>query len=762
MGGVTACTLAASDTAPTPNGHSAEDTLPAYMERLADLHSRWHRAARLVHEGKGKEAETLLGQPAPDGVPEVWGRQHESMANSLRYRRRWKMPQEPWWYMAAGAADLALEAYAKQPTRQQNPSHYSQCLVILGRYQEARAFLKGVLRSKDMASDWRSTFERRIETLNTLGQNAKPTLAFHRAYYLECSTGIDLTDILLVWRTPAEGPKAKEKGELLAALFREEDDPHGEKLALSWTAARTDDPAAAAEALVGAANAAHKAKRVADAIAGWRTVEARYPNTPAWGKAVFNIGLTLKEQGRHRDAIAQFRKMFEGEVNDRERGGHIMEAYRNYRPRAQWEIGHCYFALGEYRQALRAYETTERKYPFRSWCGTCMAEFKYDYAFRKGLCHDWLGETREALKQYYQAAFGFGVAPKPPPAIRMVDIYEAAGRLDAFESLLDAIDAWQRSVYLRMAEMEGSEVDPDRIKQFLPTRQAREVLAIRRHGIRKEWDALLPLLDKQNSCVHLYEHDAFRRTWQAVQAARLLTRDPAATRPLLVERLKHTEGYAIDWTLYALALCGGDEAARAIRTKVGEPYRTGSAIYALSLMGEKGRRAIDEIEAAGTETATGYIRMYREGTLGARNRDEAFPPVPENVQVPTRLAELDDRVAYEQSLPETVTVDRRTPEATLETLFTALLIADADAFMPCTDGRKFWKGVYRDIARKPGGRLTWEVGKAVDAPSGRAKVLTTLEIHRDIESRKTKTEKVVFVLEKRDAGWTVVGVEEPR
>ncbi|GAH76774.1 unnamed protein product, partial [marine sediment metagenome] len=200
--------------------------------------------------------------------------------------------------------------------------------------------------------------------------------------------------------------------------------------------------------------------------------------------------------------------------------------------------------------------TTQEKYPFQSWCGTCSAGFEYNYAFRQGLCHDWLGETREALKHYYRASFGNLMAQEPEGFIRMVDIYDSAGKLDAFEALLDQVDDWLRSMYLRRAEMEGSKVDPQRVKEFAPTRLAREVLEIRRHGLRKEWDALLTLLDKQNSCTHLYESGAFHRTWKAVQAARLLARDPAATRPLLLDRLEHAEGYAVDWTIYALALCG--------------------------------------------------------------------------------------------------------------------------------------------------------------------------------------------------------------
>jgi len=644
-GWAAAQTLADADTAATASAQrTADEDLASYMDLLAGLQSRWQQAAALLREGKAGAANTLLGEFPFDDVPDGWRHRHEGIAVELRNRGPWNIRPASW-YAETEAAALAVEAFANdiqsgaRLTGLREPSRYSQCLVELRRYGEARAVLEETLRSEEMASDWRAFFEARLKALASLRDGEMLPFAFYAAYYnLDCPR---LSVFLDVWQTPAEGPQAKEKGQLLAALFRKMQDRHGEKLALLWTAAQAgDDPSAAAEALVGAANGDYEAKRIDEAIARWRAVETQYPNTSAWGKAVFNIGLALKDQGRYREAIAQFSKMFAAQVDDREPGGSIMEAYRNYRANAQWEIGHCFFALGDYGAALDAYRTTQEKYPFQSWCGTCQAGFEYDYAFRQGLCHDWLGETREALKHYYRAAFSLD-GSETAVVRRIADLYEGAGKLEVLQHLLDETDRYTIIRWKREAGKEAKEIDPKVLERLRPTRTIRRLLEIRDLARRGETERLVALLRVTRTVASPGKAHTRRSEWEAAEAARLLAQQPDKAVPLLKARLLKPRDNNTKWIFWALGLCGTDKALEALRALASDPYVQRDVVCAIAAGGENGRRALEELEKAGV--AVQYIAQYREGTLV--EPDVEFPPMPEDAKVPERLAELEDEVA---------------------------------------------------------------------------------------------------------------------
>src|SRR4051812_44421268 len=63
-------------------------------------------------------------------------------------------------------------------------------------------------------------------------------------------------------------------------------------------------------------------------------------------------------------------------VNDCDPSGNLMEAYRNYRHRACLEISMCHEEEGDREAALRYAVLARDRYPYRSWCGTCLMDSK--------------------------------------------------------------------------------------------------------------------------------------------------------------------------------------------------------------------------------------------------------------------------------------------------------------------------------------------------------------------------------------------------
>src|SRR5262245_29450095 len=110
--------------------------------------------------------------------------------------------------------------------------------------------------------------------------------------------------------------------------------------------------------------------KAAEAV--YRQVIAQATNASERGMATFNMGMLLQKLARYDEAVAAYTNLIGQPVNDLEPGGHMMETYRNYRHRAQWEIGNCYFSRKDFTNALEAYRAAKDKHPLRTWCGTEM------------------------------------------------------------------------------------------------------------------------------------------------------------------------------------------------------------------------------------------------------------------------------------------------------------------------------------------------------------------------------------------------------
>ena len=126
----------------------------------------------------------------------------------------------------------------------------------------------------------------------------------------------------------------------------------------------------AAGALLQAGNALHKSGN-SKAIPLWRRVVKEYPNSGASHKAAYNIGYALREQKKYKEAIAVLETLFGSKADDREAGGHIMEAYRNYRHRVCLQISMCYEGLEDFTAALKYAELARDKHTYQTWCGSC-------------------------------------------------------------------------------------------------------------------------------------------------------------------------------------------------------------------------------------------------------------------------------------------------------------------------------------------------------------------------------------------------------
>lgn len=369
----------------------------------------------------------------------------------------------------------------------------------------------------------------------------------------------------------------------------------------------------------------------------------------SYGIAQFNVGMILEEQERFEEAIGEFQKLLTSHVNDHDPTGNIMSEFRNYRARAQWEIGHCYRAMGRFDEALKAYVDTEKKYPFQSTCGNAHAEFAYRYALYQALCHEHLGEHGKAAALYWrEIGNGSGFYHNPTIHLRLLDLYEAAGKKEYLVKMLDAMDD---RLQKRISKELKRSLDEETRERIRPSTTIREAMRIRSLGAEHRWSDLIAMCRSKGTTAGPEEDYARMGNWQGVEAVKLMALYPNETVPLLVETARSTEA-AVNveegdrpdrrWLYFALGKCGTKAAVDYLEERARVElniWPLQSAIFSLGLAGEPGRERIEKLAAGAEGNLESAIRGWREGRFGGKIEFE-FPPPPRSTELPCDLKEI--------------------------------------------------------------------------------------------------------------------------
>lgn len=741
------------------------DELQAYIEKLGNLREHWREAAQISYGGEIERAQQLLQKTSSL----LSNNNKWIKATQLNKEKMYRLygKQKPRNLAEFFSLCLFLESpemginYIETTQKQEGDLdfgeaiHFSQCLIETGRYERASRILCGLIK-EDTASNWKEIIRSRVEAIENI-KNGKPSTEFYRAIFLK--SGLRwyngrLGPILWFWHCGQD----LQHLQILVSLFKNAQDKYGEELVLKSIAegnAEGIKSKDSANAILTLANKAYEGENYEEAFRLWQQVERDYEDTPAWGKAVFNTGIALKEQNKFDEAIKVFEKILTGYVNDTEPGSHIMEAYRNYRPRAQWAIGDCLFAKSDYAGALDAYRLTEKKYPFRTWCGTCQAEYEYKYALYQGLCLEYLERYDQAVKNYYHA-LAKPLSANPTAHIHIVDLYQSTEQVSDLQNILDEMDIYFEKKILREHGKKLYE-DPDFDKHFT-TRVIRQILEIRELGRRKDINRLMQFIIKEGADAYPEQYHSRLSHWKAIEAAKALAQYPDEAVIVLKSKMKgNLENKVI---YYTLALCGTAEAIEILKSEAIKQKNINwitPLVYALSLTGDIGKTTLGELAKTADGNLKIALRLYKEGELGDVDKEIRFPEIPKKIKLPARLAEIDEDVAYEQSLPKAVDVDLSTPASAIDTFFTSLLIADNQAYLRCTTlEQSKWLGEYEDLVREfQNERLRYDLSEEKYVSGDTAQVKVNFK-------KGSKSGQLIFVLRKRGNNWLVADIEEVR
>lgn len=623
-------------------GQSGDASQPCelYFKSLDALRERWRRAAALAIEGRYEDAMALRSAPLPAGLDSVWSNADKYCFEGLsRLDRQWGneslMLIRARFFLGIGQPAMTAEACSTVGAgnfleRRELLQLHVESLVILGRYRDAVARLDELIHSstQDSTSQSNKTW---LEALRKLEGGELPLVD-----YLDAHTSQYSLSALFRVYDDARGLRDAKSRRLMMKLLEQRRDLTGSRLLLELSATTRSDSEDACGARVTLGNNAYERGDVAEAMNHWQRAVDEFPATRDWPKAMFNMGVALKKQKAYDRAIEVFTRLLGASVNDLEPGAHLMEEFRNYRPRASWEIGLCRLESGDAAGALRAFRTTREKHPFMSFCGNAHWEFHYQYAAFEGVCMEYLGRYKEAIGNYFEAC-AFSGHHDPFATRRIVDIYEQNGALQTLKRLCDEVDADT------LAELRKSHPEMDLHDRDAPTAMIKLVIDIRELGRAGRYGDLADML-KDNSATGPYSPDDLQSNWPAHEAALVLARYPAQALSTLLERAKSPRVSDMGWVYYALGLNGSPEAVALLGSKL-EPGQNQhvwlTLAFALSQTGARGEEILDHHDC---NIASPGRRSWRESLdLHAKSSPDPWPkmpPIPMELPVPMHWDQL--------------------------------------------------------------------------------------------------------------------------
>lgn len=312
----------------------------------------------------------------------------------------------------------------------------------------------------------------------------------------------------------------------------------------------------------------------------FREAEIAYKNLletvadpPTRAKVIYNLGMTYQQLTEYKNAIDTFDLIFSMDVNDKEPGGNLMQAYRNYRHSAQWEIGNSYFAMGDFENALNAYRTAREKFPYHSWCGTCQASVELQYYETIAICFEHLGRYEEAVNSYMKIYHP-----------RMIELYEFNGQLDDIKNIITAIEE------RKITELENKYAwRRDYARKSLPTVRLDKFIEIYDMENSGNIKGLIKLSGaKQNS-------DGYYSTI----IAKLLSRHPQE----VIRQIKNAAANQANSYIYlqTLGFIGTPEAMEILKQRAETTVSWNDAISLAKVInsaGESGQKTFSELDSA--------------------------------------------------------------------------------------------------------------------------------------------------------------------
>ncbi len=719
---------------------SSRQLLDTYLKQLDTLEGMCQKAALEAYRGDIDQALDIMKQPMPVPESSMWAKEIQKLCGKLnlissRSKRNTRSNYVAQALIYLQSPQLAIEyleniQQEKGKLKFTDSLYLSQALLETGHYSRATEILKSLI-NKDTAADWKIHIEGRIKAISGLEDHSDLSIEACNAFFVNHRIKWQkdrFGPILIAGKTSGD---EQEKLKLLKSVFDIAGDTYGQELILGiWydQAVAEKNDIQAGDTLLRMAGIASKEKRYDI----WRQIQTDYPGTTAWVDAVYSEGNALQNDKQYDKAIDVFNELITTNLNIEELNPRKMARYSDYQSRAQTQVSKCYFAKSDYDNALKSYCIAKKKDPMQPWCGRWHSHIGRSDALYIAICLEYLGRYDDAIKTYL-STLTIPMGTSPVICGRIVDMYRSGNEMDTLVMLLDEIDKYMME---KLIEEHGKKVldDPD-VKETLSKRgftwPIRRIIEIRKPKTEQEISALVEYVVKESHGFYIGRDGVSNNKWQEIETAKALAKYPDKAVSLLKDKLAGTNRDKLIY--YVLALCNTDQA--------------------IALLNEANKTATNSWQRSALEYA---IMISDEGEKPiAAMKDIYFPPLPKQINFPTRMAQFDEDVAFLESIPKTMELDLSKPQRTIESYFTAALLGKQDLYEKCITNAPKVSRAYRAISESSiREKLTYEQSPPVLVEDDKAEVSVL------ITSERHSPETIVFVLVNTENQWRITGFKK--
>jgi tetratricopeptide (TPR) repeat protein len=501
-----ALVLAVALAAP-PSQSAVTAALTEYMSALAVAQERWARMAQLTVDGKTDEAKAL-GRRLPSILAPDFGASDEGRFGDVPHRpdaRAWAE-----WAHYRGQPALAARLYGQADAaglavdRHQRKQWFQACAEIgdvacLVRLAPEMTMTPADRGQLDALAAGTLPAPEAFRARRALGRLDSRVLALGR-WALSPKTSADRIDRLLFVRDALWDEGHRLAGEALMA-----------------------DPALPVPEFLSAANDLIQGTRSAENKARYWELVASEPRVPKYDRE---------------RALAMTKLM-------RVRQGRPVAAEDGTAPTPQ--VGHDLLRRRQYKAALTAYRKAEARYWERKarqkdGCGNDDPSSEVmPYVLYQGVSLERMGRIDEAIAVYASVLLEAPRSWRRPLALHLIELYDAAGRLDVLERFLDRAEKPRSDAFLQTSSADA----------------IRAILSVYRLEKQGDWRSLAAELEEWDRNPSSFGLNTGLTIDKPRAAAHALARHCHEALPLLPPAASDPNAEMRPWAKYTRELCAG-------------------------------------------------------------------------------------------------------------------------------------------------------------------------------------------------------------
>jgi tetratricopeptide (TPR) repeat protein len=345
---------------------------------------------------------------------------------------------------------------------------------------------------------------------------------------------------------------------------------------------------------------------------------AQEPSTVELEK-LLNLAVSEQAAGRRTEALALYQRILE--TPKQAEAPDLLKIHQRVRGEARWRKAVCLEAERRVEEALAAYREAQSA-PRDTFCGNAAAEHNVEALLGQGRCLEALGRHEEAILGYLTAIEKDRFAAVQTAQRRIVDLYEAARRLDTLRKILDQRE---REYAVRTAHFKN-------VGERSSDVPIRRLLKVREAAHQEQWTVLADALE--------WDGPFFQAPVDVVDAARLLAARPEKAELLLKPKLDGNE--MLPWACYALGLCGTPEAVNVLKDRAErlgrQPHDSRrewalrEVMYALNARKE-GEAVLRDFKKLDSDVFKDAINSAIQLYTDAQRASDPFPPIPKDLRL---------------------------------------------------------------------------------------------------------------------------------